>query len=80
MFHTTRWSMVMHTRAETDDGRAALDDLCHVYRSPVLAYLRARGYPSSDAEDMTQAFFEQLLVRRMHAVADPSEDGSARSC
>lgn len=71
MFHTTRWSLVIGTRAETDDGRAALDTLCRIYRSPVRAYLRAHGHSPSDADDMTQAFFEQLLLRRMHSTADP---------
>ncbi|WP_052630866.1 RNA polymerase sigma factor [Pseudoxanthomonas suwonensis] len=59
------------TRADSADGREALDTLCRIYRSPVTAYLRAHGYSPSDAEDMTQAFFEQLLLRRMHAAADP---------
>ena len=71
MFNTTRWSLVIGTRADSDDGRAALETLCCAYRSPVAAYLRARGHPPSDADDMTQAFFEQLLRRRMHAMADP---------
>ena len=71
MFNTTRWSLVIGTRADSDDGRAALETLCCAYRSPVAAYLRARGHPPSDADDMTQAFFEQLLMRRMHAAADP---------
>ena len=71
MFNTTRWSLVIGTRAETADGRAALDTLCRIYRSPVTAYLRAHGHSPSDADDMTQAFFEQLLLRRMHAAADP---------
>ena len=72
MFNTTRWSLVIGTRADSDDGRVALETLCRAYRSPVAAYLRARGHPASDADDMTQAFFEQLLRRRMHAMADPA--------
>lgn len=71
MFRTTRWSLVIGTRTDSADGRKALDTLCRIYRSPVTAYLRAHGYPPSDAEDLTQAFFEQLLLRRMHAAADP---------
>ena len=71
MFNTTRGSLVIETRAGSDSGRMALDTLCRIYRSPVLSYLRAHGYPANDAEDLTQAFFEQLLIRRMHAAADP---------
>lgn len=71
MFRTTRWSLVIGTRTDSVRGRAALDTLCRTYRSPVMAYLRAQGHPPGDADDLTQAFFEQLLLRRMHAAADP---------
>lgn len=71
MFHTTRWSIVIGAKSDSEDGRAALDTLCRTYRSPVLAYLRARGYPPSDSEDLAQSFFERLLLRRSHATADP---------
>lgn len=59
------------TRALSDSGRVALDILCQIQRSSVLSCLRACGYPPSDAEGLTQAFFEQLLLRRMHTAADP---------
>ncbi len=72
MFRTTRWSLVIGTRPQTESGRAALEALCRTYRSPVVAYLRARGHAPSDADDLAQAFFEQLLLRRTHAVADPA--------
>ena len=72
MFNTSRFCFFFVTRADSDDGRAALETLGCAYRSPVAAYLRARGHPPSDADDMTQAFFEQLLRRRMHAMADPA--------
>lgn len=71
MFQTTRWSLVLETRQSSPDGRLALEALCRAYRSPVVAYLRARGRCPSDAEDLAQSFFEQLLRRRLHAVADP---------
>ncbi|MFO7340030.1 RNA polymerase sigma factor [Pseudoxanthomonas taiwanensis] len=71
MFQTTRWSLVLETRQSSEAGRLALEALCRAYRSPVVAYLRARGLPPSDAEDLAQSFFEQLLRRRLHATADP---------
>jgi RNA polymerase sigma-70 factor (ECF subfamily) len=56
-----------------DDSQAAsraLDELCRIYRAPVLAYVRSRG--NADAEDLTQAFFEQFLRLQTWAEADPS--------
>lgn len=71
MFRTTRWSIVVGAKTDSEDGRAALDTLCRIYRSPVVAYLRARGHAPGDSEDLAQAFFERLLSRRGHAAADP---------
>lgn len=70
MFQTTRWSIVMETRSDTAAGHAALGSLCSHYRAPVVAYLRARGHSGEDAEDLTQAFFEQMLLHRFHENAD----------
>lgn len=72
MFRTTRWSLVIGTRSNSERGRAALEVLCRTYRSPVVAYLRAHGHSPADADDVAQAFFEQLLARRTHAAADPA--------
>lgn len=72
MFHTTHWSMVIQTRAASQQGRVALETLCCAYRSPVLSYLRAHGCSPADAEDLTQAFFEQMLLHRFHTAADPT--------
>lgn len=68
-FHTTRWSLVMDARSASQDARRALDELCRIYRPPVLAYVRRRA--PTDADDLTQAFFEQLLRLQTHAAADP---------
>lgn len=78
MFQTTRWSIVMETRSDSAQGHAALAALCTHYRAPVVAYLRAHGHAADDAEDLTQAFFEQMLVRRFHEDAD-RERGRFRS-
>lgn len=70
-FRTTRWSLVMGARSASHSAARALDELCRIYRPPVLAYLRRHGRPEAEAEDLTQAFFEQLLRLRTHAAADP---------
>ncbi|HRP73474.1 MAG TPA: sigma factor [Luteimonas sp.] len=72
MFHTTRWSMVVQTRLPPEQSRDALESLCGSYRPPVVAWLRAHGSAQADAEDLAQAFFEQMLLNRFHAAADPA--------
>lgn len=70
-FGTTRWSLIHGAAGSSPMARRALDELCAVYRPPVLAYLRRHAGSTADAEDLTQAFFEQLLRLRTHEVADP---------
>lgn len=41
--------------------RAALEELCGLYWYPIYAFLRRRGHPQHDAEDLTQGFFMKLL-------------------
>ena len=57
--------------ARDPGGARALDELCRVYRPPVLAFVRRHIRDADEAEDLTQAFFEQLLRLRVHAAADP---------
>lgn len=70
-FRTTRWSLVVDAGDATPGSRRALDELCRVYRPPVLAFVRRCGHAPQEAEDLTQAFFETLLRRRTYAAADP---------
>lgn len=53
------------------EARAALSHLCEAYWYPIYAYIRRRGYPPPDAEDLTQGFFARLLERGTLAAADP---------
>lgn len=69
-FRTTRWSLVKDASGAAPHASRALDELCRIYRPPVLAYVRGRGHAEIEAEDLTQAFFEQLLRLRTHATAD----------
>lgn len=70
-FDTTRWSLVLQARGDTQQARAALEVLCRIYRPPALAYVRSRGYSPDVAEDMVQAFFERFLDQSLHAGAKP---------
>jgi RNA polymerase sigma-70 factor (ECF subfamily) len=63
-FATTHWSVVL-SAADTDSPRAeqALEQLCRTYWYPLYCFVRRHGHSSSDAEDLTQAFFAHLLER-----------------
>jgi RNA polymerase sigma-70 factor (ECF subfamily) len=71
-FATTHWSLVVAAGdAQRDDSRQALARLCETYWYPLYAYVRRRGFPAADAQDLTQAFFARLLEKRSLRVADP---------
>ncbi|MFO1488586.1 MAG: RNA polymerase sigma factor [Verrucomicrobiota bacterium] len=80
VFATTHWSVVLSAGSHHDTTRArdALARLCQRYWYPLYAYVRRRGHSAHDAQDLTQAFFEQLLRRQSLAAADP-ERGKFRS-
>jgi len=64
-FATTRWTTVLAAGdSGTPQSAEALEALCHAYWFPLYAYVRRRGHPKVDAEDLTQAFFADLLARR----------------
>lgn len=71
-FHTTRWTRVCLARAESDEGRRALADLCDAYYEPVVTYLRTVLRDADTARDMSHAFFEQMLGGGTIRTADPS--------
>ncbi len=71
-FLTTRWTLVRAAGGSPSvEQRAALESLCRSYWPPVHAYLRRRGVPPDEAEDLTQAFFARLLEKRDLRQADP---------
>ena len=64
MFVTTHWSVVLSAaRNDITKARAALEKLCQTYWYPLYAFVRRRGHPPQDAQDLTQAFFARLLER-----------------
>jgi RNA polymerase sigma-70 factor (ECF subfamily) len=63
-FHTTRWSLVMSAvEGVGDEAREALAALCQAYWYPLYAFARRRGISAADAEDLTQAFFAEVLEK-----------------
>jgi RNA polymerase sigma-70 factor (ECF subfamily) len=69
---TTRWSLICAAAGpSTSSARRALDELCRIYWYPLYCFVRRRGYPPADAEDLVQGFFIHLFDRDIFAQADP---------
>ena len=78
-FATTRWTIVLAAgKSGTPQSVEALESLCKAYWFPLYAYVRRRGHSKEDAEDLTQAFFADLLERRDFTRAD-GERGKFRA-
>ncbi|WP_395751471.1 sigma-70 family RNA polymerase sigma factor [Prosthecobacter sp.] len=60
-FHTTRWTRVSMAKADSEDGRRALGDLCDAYYEPVVAYLRMVLRDADAARETSHAFFAEML-------------------
>lgn len=74
-FATTHWSVVLAASHPDAPGHhAALERLCRTYWYPVYAFVRRRGSPPADAEDLTQEFFARLLAKEW--LAGVVENGS----
>lgn len=73
LFHTTRWSLVLAARGGgADDVARSLESLCQQYWPPLYAFVRHRGHREHDAQDLTQAFFAQLLEKDWLNAVDPA--------
>ncbi len=77
-FVTTHWSMVLEAQGESPAAQEALEKLCRTYWRPIFAFLRRQGFAPSEAEDITQGFFAELLERRSLS-AVRKEKGRLRS-
>src|SRR5205823_3281970 len=68
------WTLVV---AAADPQRknacSALVSLCEGYWYPLYAYVRCRGYPADQAQDLTQQFFMRVLEGRYLDRADPEK-------
>jgi DNA-directed RNA polymerase specialized sigma24 family protein len=79
-FQTTHWTLVLRAgqTESTKSAQQALSDFCEAYWPPLYAFLRHRGYPSADAQDLAQAFFAHLLEQNTLSRAD-QEKGRLRT-
>lgn len=75
---TTRWTRVCLAKADSEEGKRALSDLCDAYYEPVLVYLRHELRNEDAARDMAHGFFADMLGGGRIAGAD-RERGRFRS-
>jgi DNA-directed RNA polymerase specialized sigma24 family protein len=65
LFRTTHWSQIRNAR--TDDKtrrRIIIGSLYTTYWRPVYSYLRRKGYHNEEAKDLSQDFFEEVVLGR----------------
>ncbi len=62
----------MRAREEdsAESARQALAGFCEAYWPPLYSFLRHRGHPSADAQDLVQGFFAHLLEQHTLTRAD----------
>lgn len=79
-FPVTRWSLVRHVQSPEDEpaAAAALSELCRAYWYPLYAFARRKGSSPSDAEDLTQGFFQMLITGEYLATVS-QDKGKLRS-
>ncbi len=79
-FGSTQWSRILALGGADEDRRGELlRDLADRYWPPIYAWLRRKGHPPSDAEDLTQAFFLHILEKRTLDGIAGRERGSFRA-
>ena len=78
-FPVTHWTLVHAARGEdVEKAERAMEDLCTGYWYPIYAFLRRSGQSTSDAEDLTQEFFQSLVTGdALHSAQQ--EEGKLRS-
>lgn len=72
----THWTSVVEPASR--ESAQALEELCLKYWYPLYAYLRRQGRSPEDSKDLTQGFFEQLLVHKALGKVDRTK-GKFRS-
>lgn len=70
-FHTTRWTQVRLAKADSEDGRRALAELCNAYYEPVVAFLRCKLRDADAARELSHAFFAEMLAGDAIHTAQP---------
>ena len=62
--------MLRAGEADAPFAQQALSGFCEAYWPPLYSFLRHRGHPSADAQDLVQGFFAHLLEQNTLSRAD----------
>ncbi|MBP7050945.1 MAG: sigma-70 family RNA polymerase sigma factor [Phycisphaerae bacterium] len=72
-FLATQWSQInAFAGLNPDEQQAILADLMAGYWKPVYCYLRRKGHGNEEAKDLTQGFFQEIVMGR-HLVEQADE-------
>jgi DNA-directed RNA polymerase specialized sigma24 family protein len=73
-FATTRWSLIRPKPGGENDSTAgnAFAELCQIYWRPIFTFILRRGYPATDAQDLTQDFFVAVFNGKFVESANPN--------
>lgn len=64
-FQTTQWSVIERIAANGEtDNQMLINDLLGKYWKPVYCYLRHKGHGNEEAKDLTQGFFQEVILGR----------------
>jgi len=77
-FTTTHWTVVLEAQSESPAAQEALEKLCRTYWRPIYSFVQRQGIAPDEAEDVTQAFFVDLLEHKS-LTAVRKEKGRFRS-
>ena len=62
-FPTTRWTLIRRVQKGGEaEAATAMNEICRQYWYPIYAFARRRGFSATDAEDITQIFFQRLIA------------------
>lgn len=72
-FCATRWTLVLRSRGDAPESRAALGELCAAYWDPVFRFLRREGRTEDESRELAQEFTVRLLASGGLDGADPAK-------
>jgi DNA-directed RNA polymerase specialized sigma24 family protein len=78
-FLTTHWSLIEDVKEHEDKDRALVGLLLERYWKPVYCYMRRKGYDNEQAKDLTQGFFQEVVLNRHLVGRADSSKGRFRS-
>lgn len=73
-FNTTQWTVIILAGdSESAGGTQAFGKLCRAYWQPIYTFNRANGATHEDSEDLTQSFFQHLIVNELPSGVNPAK-------